>query len=49
MHKPGAKANRFLAALDTGAHILQTGAKIAGTAKTIYDVGKYVAPFIAAL
>ena len=49
MHKPSGRGHRFMASLDRGAHVLETGVKWAGIAKSIYDAGQYVAPFIAAL
>ena len=49
MHKPVGKPNRFIAALDSTAHVLEQGVRWAGVAKGIYDAGKVIAPLIAAL
>ena len=38
-----------MAALDRGAHVLETGVKWAGIAKSVYDVAKVAGPMLAAL
>ena len=44
-HKP----SRFMAALDTGAHVLEQGVRWAGVAQSLYNTGKMIAPLLAAL
>ena len=49
MHRPNGRGHRFMAAMDSGAHVLETAVKWGGVAKSIYDAGQYVAPLLAAL
>ena len=50
MHNAVSKGpSRFQAALDSSQHVLQTGMKVASVLKAGYDLGKFVAPMVAAL